>query len=191
MATISSNSLEQSAPKKALLMLDIQHDFTSEEAKIPMDFLQTTQMINNLNKLLDETDQENVEVIYIGNEFSKFDFLNIFRNFAAIKNTKGATLDSRLKVVSNNYFAKNKQDAFTNPALNTFLQSNDIKELFISGLMAEACVYATIKSAIKIGYKVNVLTDCITTTSIRKKEKTLLKYLQIGAKNIESKDVIK
>jgi hypothetical protein len=35
-------------------------------------------------------------VVYDGDEYSKFDILNIFRNFAAIKGSEGANQDNRL-----------------------------------------------------------------------------------------------
>lgn len=186
MATISTAVSGQSQAKKALLILDIQDDFTGNNARMPMDTFQTNQMIHNLNNLVTNLDTSSYEIVYIGNEFLKFDFLNIFRNFAAIKGTKGIKQDNRLKIISDNYFPKNKENAFTNPSLDAFLKSKSIKELFISGLMAEACVYSTTKGAIKNGYKVNVLTDCIATTSNRKRDKMLQKYVKAGAYNLSS-----
>jgi len=186
MATISTTVSGQSQPKKALLILDIQDDFTGNNARMPMDTFQTNQMINNLNNLVTNLDESSYEIIYIGNEFSKFDFLNIFRNFAAMKGTKGIKQDSRLKIISGNYFPKNKENAFTNPSLDAFLKSKSVTELFISGLKAEACVFSTTKGAIKNGYKVNVLTDCIATTSNRKRDKMLQRYVKAGAYNLSS-----
>ena len=62
--------------------------------------------------------------VYIGNEFSKNDFLNIFRNFAAIKDSEGCKIDKRLNVVNEkNYFPKNRGSAFVNKNLKQFLES--------------------------------------------------------------------
>ncbi|HVT86058.1 MAG TPA: isochorismatase family protein [Chitinophagaceae bacterium] len=186
MATFSTTVSGQSLTKKALLILDIKDDFTGNNARMPMDTIQTDQMIHNLNNLVTNLDTSSYEIIYIGNEFSKFDLLNIFRNFAAIKGSQGIKQDSRLKIVSANYFPKNRENAFTNPFLDAFLKSKSVSELFISGLKAEACVYSTTKGAIKNGYKVNVLTDCIATTSNRKRDKMLQKYVKAGANNLSS-----
>ncbi|MFC4231456.1 cysteine hydrolase family protein [Parasediminibacterium paludis] len=190
MATLSTTVFGQSQTKKALLILDIQNDFTGSKARMPMDSTQTHQMIHQLNNLVSHLPASAYEIIYIGNEFSKYDWLNIFRNFAAIKGTTGTKQDSRLKIVSGNYFPKNKENAFTNPALTAFLQSKSITELFISGLKAEACVYSTTKGAIKNGYKVTVLIDCIATTSNKKRERMLQKYLKVGAYNLNSTTLI-
>ena len=186
MATILTAVSGQSQTKRALLILDIQDDFTGNNAKMPMDSVQTNQMIQNLNNLLTKLAPSNYEIIYIGNEFSRFDFLNLFRNFAAIKGTRGTKQDSRLNIISENYFPKNKENAFTNPALDSFLKSKSVKELFISGLKSEACVYSTTKGALKNGYKVNVLTDCISTTSDKKRDRMLAKYMKVGAHNLTS-----
>ena len=90
--------------KEAILIVDIQNDFTGENAKMPVDKNQAVQIITNLNKLIDKTDTLKTEIIYIGNEYSKWDVLNIFRNFAAIKGTNGTNLDERLHEVNKLYF---------------------------------------------------------------------------------------
>ena len=172
--------------KEAILIMDIQNDFTGENAKMPVDKKQAVQIITNLNKLIDKTDTSKTEIIYIGNEYSKWDVLNIFRNFAAIKGTDGTHLDKRLHVVNKIYFPKNKGNAFSNPDLNSYLKSKNVDEIFIGGLYAEACIYGTLKGGLKQNYKINILTDCIATKSDVNKDKIIEKYEKIGAKNIKS-----
>jgi hypothetical protein len=87
---------------------------------MPVDSNQAIQMIINLNKIADKSIELDLEVIYIGNEYSKFDILNIFRNFAALKGTGGTEIKNRLHVVSNNYFSKQKGNAFSNLNLDRF-----------------------------------------------------------------------
>lgn len=169
--------------KQAILIVDIQNDFTGVNAKMPVDKNQATEMITNLNKLIDKTDISKTEIIYIGNEYSKKDILNIFRNFASIQGTDGTKLDERLHIINKTYFPKNKGNAFSNPDLGIYLKQKNIDEIFVSGLYAEACIYATVKGGIKLKYKVNVLTDCIATKSDKKRNKTILKYEKIGARN--------
>ena len=173
-------------PKNAVLVVDIQNDFTGEKAKMPVDKAQAIQMMSNVNTLLDKTSKTKTEVIYIGNEFSKNDPLNIFRNFAAIKGTEGAKLDRRLHVISDIYFAKHRGNAFTNPELDDYLKAKNISELFICGLFAEGCIYATINGALKKNYKVNVLTDCLASKSDRKRNSMINKYDKMGVRNVTS-----
>src|SRR5215510_5472962 len=94
--------------QKAMLIIDLQNDFTGQNAKMPVDRNQATQMISNLNLIIDKSKELNLTVIYIGNEYSKYDILNVFRNFAAIKGTEGSKMDHRLHVATNNYFSKKR-----------------------------------------------------------------------------------
>jgi nicotinamidase/pyrazinamidase len=176
--------------KKAILVIDIQNDFTGKNAKMSVDSNQATQMITNLNSIIDKSKELNLTVIYIGNEYSKFDILNIFRNFAAIKGTDGVKMDDRLNIVSKNYFSKNKMNAFSNPELNIFLKENNIDEVFISGLYAEACIYGTTKGALRNNYLTTILTDCIATKTETKRTQMIEKYKKLGVKTILHSELI-
>ncbi len=176
--------------KKALLIVDIQNDFTSLNAKMPVEEKQAAEMIANLNELVNKPYDSALTVIYIGNEYCKFDPLNVFRNFAALKGTSGAQIDQRLQVVSKNYFPKSRGNAFSNLQLDLFLRRSGIDELYIGGLYAEACIYATLKGAIKLHYTTTVLTDCIATKSEMKRAMMISKYDKLGAKTISSRQLL-
>ena len=165
---------------KALLILDIQNDFTSSTAKLPVDPNQAREIIANINKLTAYTQLNGLTPIYIGNEFSRNDILNIFRNFAAIIGSEGCKIDERLNVVNNNYFSKNRSSAFTSKRLTAFLKLHNADELYIAGLYGEACVWATVKDAIKLGYRVTVLSDCIASKNDKKRKSVIEKYKKRG-----------
>ena len=166
---------------KALLILDIQNDFTGQHAKFPADQKQVIEIIENINKLTSDTQNNNFVPIYIGNEFSKKDPLNIFRNFSAITGTDGCKLDGRLNVASSNYFSKNKSSAFVNESLENFLNAHAINELYITGVFAEACVWATVREALKKDYKVSVLSNCVASGTDKKKRRMIERYKKAGA----------
>jgi nicotinamidase-related amidase len=173
----------------ALLILDIQNDFTGENAKKPVLKSQVAPMIANMNALLNRKSNHDLTVIYIVNAYSKFDILNIFRNFSAIKGTEGADLDLRLQIISDHIFSKEKGNAFSNPNLDIFLRKNNIKHLYISGLYAEFCVWQTIKSALKKEYKVSVLTDCIASQNDLTRQKMIEKYRKFGIETLSSVEI--
>ncbi len=172
--------------KRALLIIDIQNDFTAEHARLPVDKTQAVQMIANLNRLIDNATAHNLLIIYIGNEFKKFNVLNVFRNFAALEKTDGTKQDQRLRVVNEHYFSKRKGNAFSNPALNHLLQKENITELLKAGLYAEHCVYGTIKGALKHDYLPIVLTDCIASKTGKKLESTIGKYVKLGVRTLNA-----
>jgi len=175
--------------KKALLIIDIQKDFTSDNARMPVDKEQADLMITNLNKLTDRIDPADTEIIYIGNEYKKWDLLNVFRNFASIEGSEGAQLDERLHKVSSTYFSKTQGNALSNPKLVDYLRTQGISGLLISGLKTEFCVYATVKAALKKHFKTTVLTDCIATTSEKKRQAMIATFKRIGANTLESSQI--
>lgn len=101
----------------ALFVLDVQKDFTGDKARFPVAKNQVKPMIENINKIISNRNQEKMYIIYIGNEFERYQFIsNWFRNQAALKGSPGAQINEQLKIVNNNYFAKNQGDAFSNPS---------------------------------------------------------------------------
>ena len=172
--------------KQAILIIDIQNDFTGDNAKFPVDKNQAVQMINNLNRLMSNMDLTNMEIVYIGNEYSKWNVLNVFRNFAAIKGTDGSKQDGRLHILSKNYFSKTEGNSFSNPKLDAFLKEKNINKVFISGLYAEACIYATVRGAVKNKYTTTVLSDCVATKSDDKRVRTLREIEKLGAEIVAS-----
>jgi nicotinamidase-related amidase len=165
---------------QALLIIDVQLDFTSPSGKLPADQHQVAEMIGRVNELVGRV-QGRIPVVCIGNEFKRWDPLNLFRKFAAIAGSPGTGLDPRLQVPSAAYFNKSRSSALSNPALQNYLQLHQIDGLLVTGLYAEGCVLATIRAALKRGLQVTVLTDCIASRSEKKKNRMLKKYSSMGA----------
>lgn len=149
-------------PRQALLVMDVQADFTGERARMPVDPGEAEQMMGHLNALIDKAPQKGWVVIYIRNVFSKGDRIaNLFRNNAAVTGSPGVDFDPRLNVVNQNIFRKNQPDAFSNRNFERFLARQRINELYITGVFADQCVFWTAKGALNRGYKVNYLSDCV------------------------------
>ena len=175
--------------KKALLVVDIQDDFTGPNARMPVDPKQAADMISNLNKIIDRSKEMQLLVVYIGNEYPGYNLFNIFRNFAAVKGTAGVKMDNRLHITTNNYFSKHKGNAFSNPLLEKFLKQLHITQLYIGGVYADGCIYATVKGAVKHHYKTTVLTDCIAAKTAKTLAKMKEKYKKSGAANLTSQEL--
>ena len=167
--------------KSALLVIDVQKDFTQSSGRLPVDLNQAEQMIANINAIVASTDTEILLPIYIGNEFRKFDPLNIFRNFSAIRGTAGCGLDPRLKIVGDMYFSKEEGDALSNPSLVSFLRESKIEHLYLTGLQAEACVYRTFRGALKRGFSCSVIQDAIASKTEARRQRMLRKFASEGA----------
>jgi nicotinamidase-related amidase len=176
--------------KSALLVIDVQKDFTQSSGRLPVDLNHAERMIANINAIVASTDTATLLPIYIGNEFRKFDPLNIFRNFSAIRGTAGCGLDPRLKIVGDIYFSKEEGDALSNPALVSFLRESTIEHLCLTGLQAEACVYRTFRGALKHGFSCSVIQDAIASKTEAKRQSMLRKFASQGANIVSTAQLL-
>jgi nicotinamidase-related amidase len=154
--------------KKALIIIDIQNDITKNYKDI----------IDNINKSIDWAVDNNIHVVYIRHE-------NLSDGTRTFKpNTRGAELVPDLKIVSKNVFTKYKTNALTSKEFADFINKNEIDEFYITGADAVACVKSTCYNLCKANYKVNVLSDCITSYDKSKIDEMLHYYEKVGSKII-------
>ncbi len=150
-------------PQKALLVIDVQEDYTGLKGKQPSLYNNVEPQIAAINKLIDKASKSGAKVIYI-RQICDDNFLSrLLGGGRAIEGKPGTELDSRISVVSRNDFTKKFSDAFSNPRLDDFLISNQVNEVYLVGLDAAYCVYNTARGALNRGYKVKVVKDAIMT----------------------------
>jgi nicotinamidase-related amidase len=160
--------------KKALVIIDIQNDITKNYKEI----------IGNINNAIDWAVNKGVQVIYIRHE-------NLSDGTRTFKpNTRGAELVSDMKIVSQHIFTKYKGNALSCEEFADFINENGIDEFYITGADAIACVKSTCYNMTKANYKVNVLSDCITSYDKRKIDEMLRYYESKGCKLISLKDLL-
>ncbi len=149
---------------KALVVIDIQNDITKNYKEI----------IENINTAIDWAVAQDFYVVYI-----KHNNLSAgTRNFKP--GTRGEELVSEMKIVSENIFTKSKSNALTSEDFAAFISDNGIKEFYIAGADATACVKSTCYNMTKAGYTVHVLSDCITSYDKRKIDEMLQYYEKKG-----------
>ncbi len=144
---------------------------------MPLSSEQAERLIAIANKLIDYLKETGGKAIFIGNEFSKTDFMgNLFRRFSALKGSDGAQLDPRIYRDGCPYFPKSKSDAFSNPDLDTYLKKLGVGRIYVSGVYSEGCVRATAFGAKKRGYEVFLIADAVASNR-RFKHQWALSYL--------------
>jgi nicotinamidase-related amidase len=159
---------------KALVIIDIQNDITKNYKEI----------IGNINKAIDWAVNNDIHVVYIRHE-------NLSEGTRTFKpNTRGAELVSDLKLVSKNVFTKCKGNALTSEEFADFINKNGIDEFYITGADAVACVKSTCFNLCKANYKVNVLSDCITSYDKKKIDEMLHYYESKGCKIISLNNLL-
>ena len=149
---------------KALVVIDIQNDITKNYKEI----------IENINKAVRWAAANDIHVVYIKHN-------NLSAGTRTFKpNTHGAELVPDMKIVSDNIFVKTKGNALTSEGFAAFVKENEIREFYIAGADAVACVKSTCYNMTKEGYTVHVLSDCITSYDKRKIDEMLQYYKSKG-----------
>ncbi|SEA60242.1 Nicotinamidase-related amidase [Oribacterium sp. KHPX15] len=149
---------------KALVVIDLQNDITKNYKKI----------IGQVNKAIDWAVTGDMHVIYIRH----YNLSEKTRTFKP--DTKGSELVPELKVVSENIFEKSKASALTSEAFAGFIEENGIEEFYITGADATGCVKSTSYNLAKAGYKVCVISDCVTSYDLKKMDEMFKYYADKG-----------
>ncbi|MDE6868453.1 MAG: cysteine hydrolase [Clostridia bacterium] len=154
---------------KVLVVIDIQNDITKNYKEI----------ISNINSAIDWAVAHDIHVVYIKHN-------NLSAGTRTFKpDTRGAELVPDMKIVSENIFVKSKGNALTSEAFAAFISDNGIKEFYVAGADAVACVKSTCYNMAKNGFTVHVLSNCITSYD-KKKIPEMLDYYERNGCSIET-----
>lgn len=180
-------------PQQAVLVIDIQEDYTGTTAKPPFPYKDSQKLISKVNAITEAASRKNIVIIYIRQELEGFWgklLSNLIGGGTAIKGNPGTEIDKRISIISSNVFPKPRSDAFSNPKLEEFLIQHHVNELYLIGLDAAGCVHNTAKGALNRGYTVNIVTDSIVLMDENKWDKLIKLYKEEGIKLILSRDFI-
>lgn len=157
--------------EKALVVIDLQNDITKNYREI----------IDNVNAAINWAVNNNIDVIFIRHE-------NITPGTRTFKHdTRGSEFVPEMKIVTENIFTKTKANALTSEEFVNYIKANGIKEFYIAGADATECVKSTCYNMSKSNYKVNVLSDCITSYN-KNKIAEMLKYYESKGANLITLD---
>lgn len=155
-------------PRTAILLLDLQVDFLdARTGRMPVGESGAAQVVAAAQAVLSGAVLPGALPVAIVNAFPPSQRMaNFFRHHAGIAGTAGAALDPRIVLPSGTpVFAKTQSDAFSNPALHAYLQSQAASLVCVMGVFAEGCVRATARGAKALGYAVSVPLDRIATNA--------------------------
>lgn len=179
---------------KALLIVDLQNDFCSGGA-LPAP--KGDSIVPVINKLI-----------------SKFDFILASRDWHpektihfekwpvhCVRETLGAAFHSALDTSEiDQIFLKgtgNKDDGYsafeaTNESLVNYLKSNQIDELYVTGLVIEYCVKQTVLDALRYGFKTFVIKEAVEGIYQREEDvpNALEEMKAAGASIISAKEIL-
>lgn len=160
---------------KTLVVIDIQNDITKNYKDI----------IDGLNRAIDWAAGQGLRVVYIKHN-------NLSPGTRTFKpGTPGAELVPELRLVSDNIFIKTKSNALTSANFADFIAQNGLRDFYVTGADATACVKSTCFNMRKAGYEVTVISDCVTSYDKRKLPEMLAYYEKQGCKLVSLDELIK
>lgn len=183
-----------SRPNTALLLIDLQEDFTTGNSKYRYPEADMEKGLEAINNLVEAANANGSPVIAI-----RQTFVGWYMNFlAALLNqgrgcqkSNGLDIDERIDGDIDHDIVKSRADAFHEPELDRVLNSQNVGKLIIVGLDGDFCVKATTKAALNRGYEVYFSDATTLVFNPRSWKKTRSQLIALGAKDeIEAKDKI-
>ena len=149
---------------KALLLIDLQIDFLSENGRLPVGAANAGRVISVANSMVALFEEQHWPIVVVSNQFKVSDVIgNFFRRYAAVEGSEGGKMDPRVLVHEARYFSKSKSSAFTTPDFCEYLKTAGIGQVVICGVYAEGCVRATAFDAKRAKLDTVVLSDGISS----------------------------
>jgi nicotinamidase-related amidase len=126
--------------------------FSLSRALYKSDFL-----LKNIKILIEKAKKENAPVVFVqrcGSENSPFK-----------KGSSGWNIHPSINPDVNDYVIEKKySDSFQDTGLNEILTNLEIDRIVVCGLVTEGCIDTTTRRAFSLGYKIEVVGDCHSTT---------------------------
>lgn len=168
---------------EALLIIDMQEDFTALAGRGDWDTVALADCMETIAVLANETRARGEPVIVIRQVFEGWwanalnGFFNDGRGNAA---SAGRRLDPRLQITPDIDIEKPYGDAFSNPDLDRYLAEKNIGILCLVGLDGAHCVKNTAHGGLNRGYRVVIEDSGILSASQHKWESERNKLIERG-----------
>jgi succinoglycan biosynthesis transport protein ExoP len=177
-------------PREALLVIDVQQDFTTSYGLFSIPTAAVRQMVDVVSDVTKKARNSGIFVAYTQQQLDRG--LAKIASRLLLRHKKSAAdvrpLDPRIKSVSGRLFVKPVADAFSSDKLDQFLRSRKVNHLFLMGIGGATSIAQTARSALKRGYKVTFISDGIFTTSEKKWARMLQDFAADQAFAITSRD---
>jgi nicotinamidase-related amidase len=148
-------------PNTALLVIDMQNDFTTAPAWTSE---QTNTAMSAIKTLVSTAHSNDIPVIEVRHVFRGrlATLLNgWFNQGRGNEGSPGLGTDTRLALTPDLGVEKSVGDAFSNPALDRFLADKAVGTLILTGLDGCHCVNKTARGALNRGFDVRIATDAV------------------------------
>jgi nicotinamidase-related amidase len=168
---------------KALLVIDLQEDYTGPHAQ--QHYPNPDKLLAANNQLIAAAQAGGHLVALVRVAFPDDWLHGMLSGHTAVAGTKGAEFDARLtRPPGFLEIVKTRSDSFTVPALDAQLDAHHVGELYIGGIDAGYCVKQTVAGARNRGYVVNVVREAISTSHSTPLDELIRGYERKGARMV-------
>ncbi|MFB0562010.1 MAG: cysteine hydrolase family protein [Candidatus Lokiarchaeia archaeon] len=155
----------------AVLVIDMQNDFASQEKNKPERWKQIKKIIPNIQKIIQQARDNKTPIIYTKemHRASGIDFgIELdFEEEHCIEGTPGAEIIKELTPKEGDYIVINKRrySAFMGTDLEILLRGLKVQNLILTGAFTDVCVLATAIEARALDYRVIIPEDSVVGTN--------------------------
>jgi nicotinamidase-related amidase/alkylated DNA repair dioxygenase AlkB len=178
----------------ALLIVDLQNDFLTQGGAFSKRHIEPQQLCNAIEWLVQAARQQHRHVAWITSHYGKvtgtpteLQGKTHIGKPCCVKDTWGSEIVSALQSASAQqtddeiHIIKHWYDAFEQTQLHQWLQAKQITKLSICGVTTNVCVFHTAKSAIRLGYQVEILEEATAASTPGKHLLAIRELEKLGA----------
>lgn len=144
--------------KKALLIIDVQNDYFDGGA---MPLVGSREAAENIKLLIDKFRSETMPIIFI-QHISNRAGATFF-----LPESNGAEVYELIKPLSSEkVIVKNYPNSFRETDLLEYLNSQNISDLVVCGMMTHICVDSTVRAAKDLGFNITLISDACATKDL-------------------------
>lgn len=169
--------------KKAVLLIGFQNDYFAEDGilrGVVEESSRVTNIIENTIEMINKIEDMLIisTPIIFSHDYSELSdpvgILKTIKEVGAFKEgSKGSETINEIKAFGDKVIeipGKIGLNAFMNTPLDETLKSHGVNELYMAGTVASICIDSTGRSAFEKGYKVNMVSDCISGRTVFEKD---------------------
>jgi nicotinamidase-related amidase/alkylated DNA repair dioxygenase AlkB len=177
-----------------LLIVDAQNDFLSPGGALSKHHLEPQQICDAIGWLVQAARQQHRQIAWITSQYGEIegnpDELKQKTHIGkpcCVKHTWGSELVPALQdlcaepTAAEIHIVKYWYDAFYQTTLHQWLQQQQITKLSLCGVATNVCVFYTAKTAIELGYEVEILTGATAASTPGKHLLAMQELEQLGA----------
>jgi len=189
--------------KKAIILIGYQNDYFAEDGilrSVVEESSRVTNIIENTVNLIKNCKDILLiatPIIFTENYSELSDPVGILKTIKDVeafkKGNRGSETIDELKAFGDKITeipGKQGLNSFINTDLEKTLLEHNINHIYIAGTVASVCIDSTGRSAVERGFKVTMLTDCISGRTVFEKDFFCEKIYPLYAENLLSTELL-